>query len=149
LKKFGQALLATGSVAMARGDLAIDSIFVDDRNRVNSQIVIPNVLDHHLARLPDAVMSHVVPDLSMREAFAVYVDPHPIFGRIISDKDEVRNLTPFRAVNTQVCAVSIAKELALAIFQRKLTAWTDHRQPPIRRSQCVRRIRDAGGLVGD
>jgi hypothetical protein len=101
---------------MARGDLGVGFIFVYDRDRVNSQIGLPYVPDHRLARLPDAVMSHVVPSLSPRESPAVYVDPLPIFGRIISDKDEVRNSTPFRAVNMQVGAVSIAKELALAIF---------------------------------
>jgi hypothetical protein len=101
---------------MARSDLAMDSIFVDDRNRVNSQIGISIVPDHYLARLPDAVMSHVVPSLSPREPLAVYVYPLPIFGRIISDKDEVRNSPLFRGINTQVGAVSIAKEFALAIF---------------------------------
>src|SRR5215470_12067325 len=102
--------------AMARSDLCVDFIFVDDRDRVNSQSGIPIVPDHHLARLPDAVMSHVVPGLSPRESPAVYVDPLPFRGRIISDKDEVRNLRLFRAVNTQVGAVSIAKEFSFAIF---------------------------------
>jgi len=88
-----------------------------------------------------------VPGLSPRESPAVYVDPLPFHGRIISDKDEVRNSTLFCAVNTQVGAVSITKEFAFAIFLRKLTAGTDHRRLPIRRSQCVRRIRDAGDLV--
>src|SRR5262247_2695279 len=134
---------------MARDDLGVDFIFVYNRDRVNSQIGLPYVPDHRLARLPDAMMSHVVPGLSPRESHVVYVDPLPFHGRIISDKDEVRNSPLFRAVNTQVCAVSIAKEFAIAIFQRKLTAGTDHRHPPIRRSQCVRGIRDAGGLVGD
>src|SRR5262245_59694262 len=134
---------------MARGDLGVDFIFVYDRDRVNSQIGIPIVPDHHLALLPDAVMSHVVPGLSPRESLAVYVDPLPIIGRIISYKNEVRNSTLFRAVNAEVRAMSIAKEFALAIFQRKLTAGTDHRRPPISRSQCVRRIRDAGSLLKD
>src|SRR5262245_53777262 len=137
------------SVAMARGDLGVDFIFVYDRDRVNSQIGIPSVPDHHLARLPDAVMSHVVPGLSPRKSPAVYVDPLPFHSRIISDKDEVRNSPLFRAVNTQVGPLSITKEFAFAIFQRKLTAGTDHRCLPIRRSQCVQRIRDAGGLVRD
>src|SRR5262245_21906894 len=134
---------------MARVDLGVDFIFVYDRDRVNSQIGVSNVPDHHLARLPDAVMSHVVPGLSPRESPAVYVYPLPFHGRIISDKDEVRNSTLFRAVNTQVGAVSITQEFAFAILYRKLTAGIDHRRPPIRRSQGVRRIRDAGGLVGD
>src|SRR5262245_37076067 len=135
--------------AMALGDLGVDFIFVYSRDRVNSQIGISNVPDHHLARLPDAVMPHVVPDISPRESPAVYVYPLPLLGRITSDKDEVRNSPLFRAVNTQVGAVSIAKEFAFAIFQRKLTAGTDHRHPPIRRSQCVWRIRDDGSLVVD
>ena len=135
--------------AMARGDLGVDFVFVYGRDRVNSQIGIPYVPDHRLARLPDAVMSHVVPGVSPREPPAVYVDPLPFHGRIISDKDEVRNSPLFRAINTQVGAVSIAKEFAFAIFQRKLTAGTDYRHPPIRRSQCVRCIRDASGLVGN
>src|SRR6266540_295035 len=126
------------SVATASGGLTLDFIFVYDRDRVNSQIGVSNVPDHHLARLPDAVISLVV-----------YVDPLPFHGRIISDKDDVRNSPLFWAVNTQVDAVSIAKEFALAIFQRKLTAGTDHRHLLIRRSQCVRRIRNAAGLVGD
>ena len=134
---------------MARGDLGVDFIFVYDRDRVNSQIGLPYVPDHHLARLPDAVMSQVVPSLSPRESPAVYVDSLPFHDRIISDKDGVRNPPLFRAINTQVDAVSIAKEFAFAIFQRKLTTGTDHRHPPISRSQCVRRIRDAGSLVGD
>ena len=134
---------------MARGDLAVDSVFVYGRNRVNSQIRIPNIPDHHLSRLSDAVMSHVVPGLSPREPPVVYVDPLPIFRRIISDKDEVRNSTLFRAVNTQVRAGSVAKKLALTIFQRELTAGIDYRHPPIRRSQYIRSIRNAYGLVGD
>src|SRR5262249_25546282 len=101
---------------MTRGDLGADFIFVYDRDRVNSQIGLPYVPDHRLARLPDAVMSHVVPGLSPRKSPAVYVDPLPIFGRIISDKDEVRNSPLFRAVYTQVGAVSITKEFAFAIF---------------------------------
>src|SRR5262249_44740644 len=104
---------------MARGDLAVDFIFVDDRDRVNSQIGISNVPDHHLARLPDAVVPHIVPGPAPGESFTVYVDPLPILGRIISDKDEVRNSPLFRAVNTQVRAVSVAKKLAPTIFQRK------------------------------
>ena len=72
---------------MALSALAVDFIFVDDRDRVNSQIGISNVPDHHLSRLPDAVMSHVVPGHSPRESLAVYVDPLPIFGRVVSDKD--------------------------------------------------------------
>src|SRR5262252_1283928 len=135
-------------VAMTRGDLGADFIFVYDRDRVNSQIGLPYVPDHRLARLTDAVMPHVMPGLSPTESTAVYVDPLPFHGWIISDKDEVRNSPLFRAVNTQVGPVSIAKEFAFAIFQRKLTAGTDHRHPPIRRSQCVRRIRDAGSLAG-
>src|SRR5262245_42024619 len=123
---------------MGRGDLGVDFIFVYCRDRVNSQIGLPYVPDHRLARLPDAVMSHVVPGLSPRESPAVYVDPLPFYGRIFSDKNEVRNSPLFRAVNTEVRAMSIAKEFAFAIFQRKLTARTDHRHPPIRRSQCVR-----------
>jgi hypothetical protein len=135
--------------AMERGDLGVDFILVYDRDRVNSQIGLPYVPDHRLARLSDAVMSHVVTGLSPRESTAVYVYPLPFHGRIISDKNEVRNSPLFRAVNTQVRAVPITKEFAFAIFQRKLTAWTDHRCLPIRRSQCVLRISDAGGLVGD
>src|SRR5262245_46730453 len=77
------------SVAMARGDLGVDFIFVYDRDSVNSQIGLPYVPDHRLARPPDAVMSHVVPGLSPRKSLAVYVDPLPIFGRVVSDKDEV------------------------------------------------------------
>jgi len=102
--------------AMAHGDLGVDFIFVYDRDRVNSQIGLPNVPDHRLARLPDAVMSQVVPGLSPRESPAVYVDPLPILGRTISDKDEIRNSPLFRAVNAQVDAVSITKEFAFAIF---------------------------------
>src|SRR5262249_36007226 len=131
---------------MARGDLGGNFIFGADRDRVSSQIGLPYVPDHHLASLPYAVMSHVVPGLSTRESPAVYVDPLPFHGRITSDKDEVRNSTLFRAVNTQVGAVSITKELDFAIFQRNLTAGTDHRCLPIRRSQCVPRIRDAAAL---
>src|SRR5262249_17319478 len=101
---------------MARGDLVVDFIFVYDRDRVNSQIGVSNVPDHRLARLPDTVMSHVVPGLSPRESTAVYVYPLPFRGRIISDKDEIRNPTLFWAVNTQVGAVSITKEFAFAIF---------------------------------
>lgn len=136
-------------VAMASGDLAVDFIFVYDRGRVNSQIGLPYVPDHRLARLPDAVMSHVVPGLSPRESLAVYVDALPLFGRIISNKDEVRNSTLFRAINMQVGAASVAEKPALMIFQRNLAAGIDHRHPLIRRSQCVRCIRDASGLVGD
>ena len=136
-------------MAMARGALGADFIFVDDRDRVNSQIGISIVPDHHLARLTDAVMSHVVPGLSPSESLAVYVNPPPIFGRTIFDEDEVRNPPLFRAVNTQVDAASVAKKLALTIFKRKLTAGCDHCQLLIRRSQCVLRIRDAAGLVGD
>ena len=117
---------------MARGDLGVNFIFVDDRDRVNSQIGLPYVPDHRLARLPDAVMSHVVSGLSPRESTAVYVYPLPFNGRIISDKDEIRNLTLFWAVNSQVGPASITKEFTFAIFQRKLTAWTDHRHPLIR-----------------
>src|SRR5262245_60027378 len=117
--------------------------------RIISQIVVSFVLDHLLARLPDAITSHVMPRLSTRESTAVYAYPLPFHGRIISDKDVVRNSPLFRAVNTQVDAVSIAKEFSLAIFQRKLTAGADHRHLLIRRSQCVRRIHDAAGLVGD
>jgi hypothetical protein len=102
--------------AMARGDLGVDFIFVYDRDCVNSQIGVSNVPDHHLARLPDAVMTHVVPGLSPSESPAVYVDPLPFHGRIISDKDEVRNSTLFRAANTQVGAMSITKEFAFAIY---------------------------------
>src|SRR5262245_30210868 len=134
---------------MALSAPAVDFIFVDDRDSVNSQIGVSIVPDHHLARLPDAVMPHVVPGLSPRESLAVYVDSLPIFGRIISDKDEVRNSTLFRAVNTQVRAVSVAKNLALTIFQSKLAAGIDHCQLLIRCSQRVRRIRDAAGMAGD
>jgi hypothetical protein len=56
---------------MARGAFAVDFIFVDDRNRVNSQVRVSIVPDHHMARLPDAVMPHVVPGLSPRESFAI------------------------------------------------------------------------------
>ena len=100
------------SVAVARGDLAVEFIFVADRSRVNSQIGVSIVPDHHLARLPDAVMSHVVPGLSPRESPAVYADPLPFHGRIISDKYEVRNSTLFWAVNTQIGAVSITTRSA-------------------------------------
>jgi hypothetical protein len=101
---------------MARGDLGVDFIFVYDRDRVNSQVGLPYVPDHRLARLPDAVMSHVVPGLSPRESPAIYADLLPFHGRIISDKYEVRNSTLFRAVDTQIGAVSITKEFAFAIF---------------------------------
>src|SRR5262245_28165052 len=101
---------------MARGDLGVDFIFVYDRDCVNSQIGVSIVPDHHLARLPDAVVPHVMPGLSPGESFAVYVDPLPILGRIISYKDKVRNSPLFRAVNTQVRAMSVAKEFAFAIF---------------------------------
>jgi hypothetical protein len=62
--------------AMTRGDLGVDFIFVYDRDRVNSQIGLPYVSDHRLARLPDAVMSHVVPGLSLRES-CPSPKPHP------------------------------------------------------------------------
>ena len=137
------------SVAMARGDLSVEFIFVADRSRVNSQIGVSIVPDHYLARLPDAVMSHVVSGLSPRESPAVYVDPLPFHCRIISDKDEVRNSLLFQSVDMQVSAVSVAKKLAPTIFQRKLTAGIDHRHPLIRHFQRVRRIRDAASLVGD
>jgi hypothetical protein len=101
---------------MARVDLGVDFIFVYDRDRVNSQIGLPYVPYHHLARLPDAVMSHVVPGLSPRESPAVYIDPLPFHGRIISDKDEIRNSALFWAVSTQVGAMSITKEFAFSIF---------------------------------
>jgi hypothetical protein len=114
--RFVRHFLRRFSVATAPGDLGVDFIFVYDRDRVNSQICLPYVPDHHLARLPDAVMSHVVPGFSPRESPAVYVDPLPFHGRIISDKDEVRNSTLFWAMNTQVGAVSITKEFAFAIF---------------------------------
>src|SRR5262245_65439008 len=81
------------SVAMARGDLGVDFIFVYDRDCVNSQIGGSNVPDHQLARLPDAVVSHFVPGLSPREPPAVYVYPLPFPGRIISYSDEVRQYT--------------------------------------------------------
>src|SRR5262245_44972894 len=87
--RYSQVSVAMARGAMTRGDLDVDFIFVYDRDRVNSQIGLPYVPDHHLARLPDAVMSHVVPGLSPRESPAVYVDPLPIFGRTISNKDEV------------------------------------------------------------
>jgi hypothetical protein len=125
------------------------SFFVEDRNRVNSQVGVSIVPDHHLARLPDAVVSHIVPGLSTSKSFVVYADPQPILGRTISDKDEIRNLPLSRAVNTQVRALSVAKKPALTIFQRKLTAGIDHRHSPIRHSQCIRRIHDAAGLVGN
>ena len=134
---------------MARGALAVDFIFVYDRDSVYSQIGVSIVPDHHLSRLPDAVMPHVVPGLSPRESTAVYVDPLPFHGRIISDKDEVRNSPLFQAVDMQVSAVSVAKKLAPTIFQRKLTAGIDHRHSLIRLSQRVQRLRDAASLVGD
>src|SRR5262249_46745541 len=134
---------------MAPGDLGVDFIFVYDRDRVNSQIGLPYVPDHRLARLPNAVMSHVVPGLSPRESTAVHVDPLPFHGRIISDKDEVRNSTLFWAINTQVGPVSITKEFACSIFECKLTAGIISTNLRFRRSQCVLRISDAGGLVGD
>jgi hypothetical protein len=114
--RFVRHFLRRFSVAMAPGDLGVDFIFVYDRDRVNSQIGLPYVPDHRLARLPDAVMSHVVPGLSPRESLAVYVYLLPFHSRIISDKDEVRNSTLFGAVNTQVGAVSITKEFAFSIF---------------------------------
>src|SRR5262245_37736917 len=101
---------------MAPGDPGVDFIFVYDRDRVNSQIGLPSVPDHLLARLPDAVVSHGVPGFSTRESASVYVDPLPSHGRIISDKYEVRNSTLFWAMNTQVGAVSITNEFAFAIF---------------------------------
>jgi hypothetical protein len=134
---------------MARDRLAVDFIFVDDRNRVNSQVGVSIVPDHYLARLPDAVMPHVMHGQSPEESFAIYVDLLPFFGRIISDKNEVRNSPLFWAVNTQVRAASVAIKPAPTIFQRKLTARIYHRRSPIRCSQRIRRIRDAAGLVGD
>src|SRR5262245_11215804 len=134
---------------MARGALIVNFILVDDRNRVNSQIGVSNVLDHQLARLPDAVMSHIVAGLSPEESLTVYVNPLPIFSRIIPDKNEVRYPALFRAVNTYVAADSIAKKLAFTIVQRKLTSGMDHSHLLIRGPQCVCRIRDAAGLAGD
>src|SRR5262245_19728413 len=137
------------SEAMARNAIALDFIFVFDCDRVNSQICVSIVPDHHLASLPDAVVPHVVPSLTLRESFAVYVDPRPFLSRIIPDKDEVRNSPLFQAVDLQVSAVSVAKKPAPTIIQRKLTAGIDHRHSLIRHSQRVRRIRDAASLVGD
>jgi hypothetical protein len=88
------------------GATAADLIFVDDRNRVNSQFGVSNVPDHHLARLlealPEATIRHVVPDLSTGESYEIYADPLPIFVRIISDKNEVRNSPLLRAVNKHI-----------------------------------------------
>src|SRR5262245_40540848 len=137
------------SLSMERNSMALDVFFVFDCDRVNSQIGVSIVPDHHLARLPDAVVPHVVTSLSLRESFAVYIDPRPFLSRIISDKDEVRNSPLFQAVDMQVSAVSVAKKLAPTIFQRKLTAGIDHRHSLIRHFQRVRRIRDAASLIGD
>src|SRR5215475_1764301 len=79
------------SVAMALRFLSRGFIFVDSRDRVNSQIGDSNIPDHHLTRLPDAMMPHVVPGLSTRESPAVYADSLPIIGRFVFDKDGVRN----------------------------------------------------------
>jgi hypothetical protein len=93
----------------------VDFIFEDDRDRVNSQIGISIVPDHHLARLPDTVMSDIMPGFSSRKPFVVYIDPLPTSGRIVPDKDEVRSSLLFRAINTQVGAASIAKKPAFTI----------------------------------
>src|SRR5262245_60607949 len=137
------------SVAMVRNAVALDFTFVIDRDRVKSQIGVSIVPDHHLARLPDAVVPHVVPNLSPRESFAVYIDPRPFLSRIISDKDEVRSSPLFQAVDMQVSAVSVAKKLAPTISPRKLTAGINHRHSLVRHPQRVRRIRDAASLVAD
>jgi hypothetical protein len=91
---------------MALDAVAADLIFVDDRDRVNSEVGVSNVPDHHLARLLEALtedtIRHVVPDLSTGESYEIYADPLPIFVRIISDKNEVRNSPLLRAVNKHI-----------------------------------------------
>src|SRR5262245_38361466 len=128
-------------------DATAGDYIVEDQNRINFQVGVSIVPDHHLARLPEAVMPNVVSDLSPWEASAIQVDPLPIFGRIVSDKNDVRNSLLFRAVNTQVRAVSVAKQPALTIFQRKLTAGIYRRCSLIRHAQHIGRIRDAAGLA--
>ena len=62
-------------MATARGAITLDFIFIDDRYRVNSQVGVSIVLDHHLATMPEATRLVIALDpRRMIETETIYYD---------------------------------------------------------------------------
>lgn len=123
--------------------------FVDGSDGVNAQFSRAVVLNHNLARLAHAVMTHVVVGCALCKALAVDVYALPCGGRSVAHKDEIGNALLRRAKHLQVSARAIAKKLARTISQRQLAAGLDDCHLPVCYAQRIGRLGDILGLVSD